>query len=142
MIRVVPRIVASRLEPGVVPSFRYIAGEAIPIHAPVAKSEIDATKVLLASAATSLRMPVLGFALEAREAGQTVSIITAGPLVNVPRLEDFDPDDTVFISTTPGYLTKNPPEIVGSRVQRVGRAINASDVFATIDKTVIEIGPY
>lgn len=141
MIRVVPRIVAPRLEPGTVPRFQYVAGEDIPAHAPLAKSEGNTNEVLLAKATTSDRMPVFAFSLTAASKGDNVEVVTGGVLTDVPRLSDFNLDDTVYMSVETGKVRVSPPETKGARVQRLGRAVGADSIQVLIDETVIQISP-
>jgi len=115
------------------------AGEAIPAKAAVCLGESDG-KVYKAKADSSTTMPAIGITKESVSAGNTAKVYQSGIVTSVLREADFSPDDMVFVSpVTAGKVTKTPLETVGYLVQRIGRAINTSDIVLQIDQTYVEL---
>ena len=133
------RIIAPAIEPGTQLAYIYTAGESITAKQVVCKSGVDASKILKASASDWSTMPAFGVAIQSKVADQSIQVIQFGTVTNIARTEDFDPDDKIYISTTAGKATKNPPGANGNVVQAIGRAINASDIILAIDETAVEI---
>lgn len=132
------RIIAPAIEPGTPLPYVYEAGEAISSKEVVCKGESDG-KIYKASASGWTTMPAFGVAIQSKAADQNIQVIQFGTVSNIARTEDFNPDDKLYISTTAGKATKNPPGAVGNVVQSIGRAINASDIILAIDETIVEI---
>lgn len=132
------RIIAPRIEPGTQLPYVYEAGEAISAKEIVCKGEYDG-KIYKASASGWTTMPAFGVAIQSKAANQSIQVIQFGTVSNIARTGDFSWDDKIYISTTQGKATKNPPGAVGNVVQAIGRAINASDIILAIDETVVEI---
>lgn len=132
------RIIAPRIEPGTPLPYVYTSGESISSKEVVCKSESDG-KILKASASGWDRMPAFGVAIQSKAVDQNIQVIQFGTVSNIARTEDFNFDDRIYISTTQGKATKNPPGAVGNVVQAIGRAINANDIILAIDETVVEI---
>lgn len=126
------------IAPGTEISYEYIAEEAIPAQAVVAKSE-STGKILLAQATSWSRMPAFGISRQAKSAGQTIKVVQFGKVEGILRDADFSWDDKIFVSTNAGKATSTPPEGAGKIVQSLGRAANSSDIILEIDQTVLEL---
>lgn len=137
-ITFIGRIIAPRIEPGTALPYVYTAGEAISAKEVVCKGGSDG-RIYQASALSWDDMPVFGVAIQSKNAGEAIQVVQFGQVTNIARTEDFNFDDKIYVSTTPGKVTKNPPSAVGDIIQTVGRAINNSDIILQIEQTVVEI---
>lgn len=129
---------AGSIAPDVMPKFGYTAGEDLAVGEMLCKSESEGW-VYKAQANLSTRMPAIGCVVQGASAGGTVYGSMAGIIRNAKRTEDFGYDDTLYVSETPGKITKNVPATVGNFVQIVGRSLNASDFVLDIDGQMVRL---
>lgn len=109
------------------PAAVYIIGENIPGGAGVCQSRNSNNRVMMAEADNPDRMPCIGVLLESKLLGQEGLVIPTGMMPNLYRMDDFEPGDDVYISTTRGKFTGDQPE--SGEIQKCGVARNASSAL-------------
>ena len=124
---------------GMGPVFSMIAAEDIAVGEAVCQSLTDSGECYKADANDSDKMPVIGIAKESASAGDTLDIYHGGKVNSVKRDADFSIRDTIYMSATPGQMTKTPPTVSGTGQQRLGVATGVDDILLNIDLTIMWI---
>lgn len=124
----------------ITPTYKFVCAEEIAAGEVVCQSKTQSGYALLAKADDTDRMPAFAVATEGGDAGDTIAVQQVGAYSNVSRTEDFDLQEAVWVSTTLGKATKNPPAAVGCGQQRIGIARGAGYVMLAFDLTIIWVG--
>ena len=117
-----------RYEHNTPPLALYIAGEEMTAKSAVCQSRQSKNILLLADANDPNRMPCIGALHHSVHVQEEALIVPAGMVVGLKRTEDFLPGGYIYVSETPGYFTKNAPEI--SQVVGIARNSNSGLLFA------------
>ena len=120
-------------------TFEMTAAEDIVTKEAVCQSQTEAGKCYKADANDSTKMPVVGIAKESATTGNTLDVYYSGKVTDVVRDADFNIGDTIYMSNTPGQVTKTPPAIGGTGQQRLGIATGSDDILLALDLTVMEL---
>lgn len=124
---------------GMGPVFSMIAAEDILAGDAVCQSLTDSGECYKADANDPDKMPVIGIAKEAASTGDTLDIYHGGKVNSVQRDADFAIGDSIYMSTTPGQVTKTLTTTSGTGQQRLGIATGIDDILLNIDLTVVWI---
>ena len=120
-------------------TFSMVAAEAIAAKETVCQSQTVAGECYKADANDSTKMPVIGIASEATAIGETLDIYNAGRVTSVVRDADFSIGDIIYMSTTPGQVTKTLTTGSGTGQQMLGIATDVDDILLDIDLTIMWI---
>lgn len=120
-------------------TFSMVAAEDITAKEAVCQSQTVAGECYKADANDSAKMPVIGIASEAALLGETLDIYQSGRVSSVVRDGDFSIGDVIYMSVTPGKVTKTLTTGAGTGQQRLGIATDTDDILLDIDLTVMWI---
>jgi len=119
-----------RYEHNTPPLALYIAGEDMPAKSAVCQSRQSKNILLLADANDPNRMPCIGALQHSAKAYEEALIVPAGMVVGLQKTGDFLPGGYIYVSTTPGYFSKDAPETGTSQVVGIARNSNSGLLFA------------
>lgn len=124
---------------GIEPVFSMVAAEDITEKEAVCQSQTVAGECYKADANDSTKMPVIGIAKESATTGNSLDVYYNGKVTDVERDADFSVGDIIYMSTTPGQVTKTLSTTSGTGQQRIGIATDTDDILLDIDLTVVWI---
>lgn len=120
-----------------VPVYPLTCGEDIIAGEAVCQSSTEEEKCYKADANDSNKMPVIGIAKQSGTTGNSIDVYYGGLVRDVKRTGDFNVKDVIYMSNTPGQVTKDPPIAGGSGQQKLGVATSSDDILLDIDLTVM-----